>query len=84
MTKDWEFLTANDYAKHLCEVYGLNYKQVGRIVIDVVPRDIVTIYVTLYGDKQLLEVRPPDLKEVRIVMGSSHEAQPKIDTGGVA
>ena len=71
MVKDWEFLTANDWAKAICEVYGLNYKQVGRIVLDCTPGDLIVLYVTLLGDKRLLEVRPPDPKEVRIVMGSS-------------
>ena len=79
MAKEWDFLTAGDYAKHICEVYGLNYKQVGRIVIDIAPHDLVAIYVTLWGDKRLLEVRPPDPKEVKIVMVQPDEAQHEAD-----
>ena len=79
MTKEWNILKADDYAKHICEVYGLNYKQVGRIVIDIAPQDVVTIYVTLWGDKRLLEVRPPDPKEVKIMMVQPDETKQEAD-----
>ena len=69
-----DYLTAKRWSKQICEKLGIDPFQVSRIVIDLTPNDMATLFVTFVGTEDLLDIELPDPRDIRIVMGKQgHE-----------
>ena len=53
----WRFLDA----------LGVESDRVARLVVDAVPGNILTLYITYYGHPALLDITPPNVNDVKII-----------------
>ena len=58
---------SDEWMCRFLDALGVESDRVARLVIDAVPGNILTVYVTYYGGLALLDVKPPSADEVKII-----------------
>lgn len=62
-------ITGDAWIALVLEKLGIDPGRVMRLVVDARPAEILKFYITYVGDPSLLEVRPPEVNEVEILVG---------------
>ena len=61
-------ITGNEWISLVLEKLGIDPSNVRRVVIDAQVGHVVIFYIEHFGTSALLEVRPPEAKEVEIIV----------------
>ena len=61
-------ITGNEWIQLVLEKLGIDPSNVRRVVIDAQIGQELIFYIEHYGTNALLEVRPPEAKEVEIII----------------
>ena len=54
-------IIANRYIEELCQALGIRPERTARIIIDAKAGELVRLYVTQFGDEDLLRLTPPEV-----------------------
>ena len=61
-------ITGNEWIRLVLEKLGVDPSNVRRVVIDAQVGHALMFYIEHFGTNELLEVRPPEAKEVEIIV----------------
>jgi hypothetical protein len=63
-------ILASSHSQELLEwigKLGIDYSKCRRVIVDIQAGHAVTIYVTLWGDKEMFDLMPPEITEGKIM-----------------
>lgn len=66
-----KLILADVWLKQLCEAQGINYKRTSRIIIDAKAGEPIYMYVSQFGDSDLLTLAPPEVIQPKVTQRPS-------------